>query len=109
MTKAKIPLVNDVELAKYINKKSKGEYFLYEIKDVIDLLVKSIEELVVEGKQVRLKEFGVFKLKKNSTRVVSTKPMNGEVIHSEESHTLKFTAYPSLQAKIKQKVKEKKE
>lgn len=62
------PKVTTDELAAKMHSKLNGDYALYELRDMLDVLGESIKELLLDGKTVSIKKLGTFTLHYNKAR-----------------------------------------
>ena len=85
-----------------MSKESEGEYFSYEILDILDLFCDTIEGLVKQGEVIELYDFGAFRPKFNPSRKMYSALKDMDVV-TKESTTLEFTASINLQNRIKRK------
>ena len=93
------------ELAKTITDKLNGDYFEYEVHDILDVLGSSVEELLLQGKQVQIKGLGKFVIATNGTRKYWNVNKKCYAI-SHGSYTPKFKMRLVLREKISQHVKQ---
>ena len=94
--------IRNKELAELMSKESEGEYWSYEILDILDLFCDTIEDLVKQGEVIELYDFGAFRPKFNPSRKMYS-ALKGMDVVTKESNTLEFTASISLQNRIKRK------
>ena len=94
--------IRNKDLAELMSKESEGEYWSYEILDILDLFCDTIEDLVKQGDVVELYDFGAFRPKFNPSRKMYS-ALKGMDVVTKESTTLEFTASISLQNRIKRK------
>ena len=94
--------IRNKELAELMSRESEGEYWSYEILDILDLFCDTIEDLVKQGDVVELYDFGAFRPKFNPSRKMYS-ALKGMDVVTKESTTLEFTASISLQNRIKRK------
>ena len=103
MKKRKYPnAIRNKELAEIMSKESEGEYWSYEILDILDLFCDTIEDLVKQGEVIELYDFGAFRPKFNPSRKMYS-ALKGTDVVTKESTTLEFTASINLQDRIKRK------
>jgi nucleoid DNA-binding protein len=81
-------LRNDA-LADKITEKLDGHYSKYEVLDVLTHLGSSIYELLLEGNNVRIPNFGAFKIRQNVPRDYFN-ITTGTYHHSHASFSMKF-------------------
>jgi len=91
--------INRKMLASMLSEAS-PDYLVYECEDFIDLFTEVIEQLVKEGHTIALDGFGTFQTKINPEFTTKSLKTNERVTYPE-STTMKFTAAPSLQDRIK--------
>lgn len=107
MKKRKYPnAIRNKELAEIMSKESEGEYWSYEILDILDLLCDTIEDLVKQGEVIELYDFGAFRPKFNPSRKMYS-ALKGMDVVTKESNTLEFTPSITLQTRVKTAVREK--
>ena len=94
--------IRNKELAELMSKGSEGEYWSYEILDILDLFCDTIEDLVKQGEVIELYDFGAFRPKFNPSRKMYS-ALKGTDVVTKESTTLEFTASINLQNRIKRK------
>ena len=94
--------IRNKELAEIMSKESEGEYWSYEILDILDLFCDTIEDLVKQGEVIELYDFGAFRPKFNPSRKMYSALKDMDVV-TKESTTLEFTASINLQNRIKRK------
>ena len=94
--------IRNKELAEIMSRESEGEYFSYEILDILDLFCDTIEDLVKQGEVIELYDFGAFRPKNNPSRKMYS-ALKGMDVVTKESTTLEFTASINLQNRIKRK------
>lgn len=103
MKKRKYPdAIRNKELAELMSRESEGEYWSYEILDILDLFCDTIEDLIKQGGVVELYDFGAFRPKFNPSRKMYS-ALKGMDVVTKESTTLEFTASLSLQNRVKKK------
>ena len=94
--------IRNKELAELMSKESEGEYWSYEILDILDLFCDTIEDLVTQGEVIELYDFGAFRPKFNPSRRMYS-ALKGKDVVTKASTTLEFTASINLQNRIKRK------
>ena len=94
--------IRNKDLAELMSKESEGEYWSYEILDILDLFCDTIEDLVKQGEVIELYDFGAFRPKFNPSRKMYS-ALKGMDVVTKESTTLEFTASINLQNRIKRK------
>ena len=94
--------IRNKELAELMSRESEGEYWSYEILDILDLFCDTIEDLVKQGEVIELYDFGAFRQKFNPSRKMYSALKDMDVV-TKESTTLEFTASINLQNRIKRK------
>lgn len=100
-------VIRNKQLAKIISERSNGAYFSYEMLDFLALLPRVIEELVLEGNEVRITNFGSFKPKYSNPKVIKSK-LHGASYEIPAGMTMKFTVSETFQRDLKAKyIKEK--
>lgn len=103
MKKRKYPdAIRNRDLAELMSRESEGEYWSYEILDILDLFCDTIEDLVKQGEVIELYDFGAFRPKFNPSRKMYS-ALKGMDVVTKESNTLEFTASINLQNRIKRK------
>jgi len=103
----KTPAINRKNLAAMMAELS-PDYLVYECSDMLDIFTQVVEQLVKEGHTIALDGFGSFKPKNNPAfTTASLKTGTLEMVEYPGSTTMKFTAAPSLQDRIKAYTKEK--
>ena len=94
--------IRNKDLAELMSRESEGEYWSYEILDILDLFCDTIEDLVKQGEVIELYDFGAFRPKFNPSRKMYSALKDMDVV-TKESTTLEFTASINLQNRIKRK------
>lgn len=93
-------VIRNKALAKIISERSNGNYFTYEILDILELFPRVIEELVLEGNEVRWTNFGSFKPKYSNPKVIKSK-LHGASYEIPAGMTMKFTVSETFQRDLK--------
>ena len=109
-------VIRNKQLAKILSERSNGSYFSYEILDFLELFPRVIEELVLEGNEVRWTNFGSFKPKYSNSKVIKSKLKSGHkgiaTLHGASYEippgmTMKFTVSETFQRDLKSKYVQK--
>ena len=95
-------VIRNKQLAKILSERSNGAYFTYEILDFLELFPRVIEELVLEGNEVRWTNFGSFKPKYSNTKVIKS-TLHGASYEIPPGMTMKFTVSETFQRDLKGK------
>ena len=95
-------VIRNKQLAKILSERSNGSYFTYEILDFLELFPRVIEELVLEGNEVRWTNFGSFKPKYSNSKVIKSK-LHGASYEIPPGMTMKFTVSETFQRDLKGK------
>lgn len=105
-------IIRNKELAKILSERSGNSYWPYEILDFLELFPRVIEELVLEGNEVRWTNFGSFKPKYSNPKVIKSKLQSGHkgiaTLHGASYEippgmTMKFTVSETFQRDLKGK------
>jgi len=94
------------DLAKAMSNTSEKMYTIYECQDFLDILRKTIEELMLEGKQISLTGFGTFSPKYSKPRVMHS-GLTGKDYEVPAGMTMKFVVSPAFQEELKRKFNER--
>lgn len=95
------------DLAALISEKSNGAYFNYEIHDFLELFSDTIRELTLEGQEVHINNFGVFKPKYTKSRK-GFSGLKGGYIDIEGGVSLQFTPSRNFQKSLRKEFFEQK-
>ena len=98
-------VIRNKQLAKILSERSNGSYFTYEILDFLELFPRVIEELILEGNEVRWTNFGSFAPKYSKPRVM-TSGLTGKDYEVPAGMTMKFVVSPAFREELKRKFKE---
>ena len=99
--------INQKQLIKYLHKFD-DSYHEYEYSDFVNNLTDVIEQLIKEGHEVKLDNFGVFVPKINKA-FDTVDPRTRQPVSHPSSVTMKFNPSVSLQERVKahhKKIKE---
>ena len=105
-------VIRNKQLAKILSERSNGSYHQYEILDFLELFPRVIEELVLEGNEVRWTNFGSFKPKYSNSKVIKSTLKSGHkgiaTLHGASYEippgmTMKFTVSETFQRDLKGK------
>lgn len=105
-------VIRNKQLAKILSERSNGAYFGYEILDFLELFPRVIEELVLEGNEVRWTNFGSFKPKYSNPKVIKSTLKSGHkgiaTLHGASYEippgmTMKFQVSETFQRGLKAK------
>lgn len=99
-------VIRNKQLAKILSERSNGSYFTYEILDFLELFPRVIEELVLEGNEVRWTNFGSFKPKYSNPKVIKS-TLHGASYEIPPGMTMKFTVSETFQRGLKSKYVQK--
>lgn len=94
------------DLAKAMSNTSEKMYTIYECQDFLDIFRKTIEELMLEGKQVSLTGFGTFSPKYSKPRVMHS-GLTGKDYEVPPGMTMKFVVSPVFQGELKKQYVER--
>lgn len=94
------------DLAKAMSNTSEKMYTIYECQDFLDIFRLTIEELILEGKQVSLTGFGTFSPKYSKPRVMHS-GLTGKDYEVPPGMTMKFVVSPAFQEELKRKFLER--
>ncbi len=92
-------LIKKKDLAAILSDETNGDYFSYEMQDMLDVFCRTIERLVKEGNTVELLNFGKFRPKVNKSKKMKT--VYGYDVVTKPSITLEFNASETLQKRMK--------
>ena len=92
--------IRNKELAELMSRESEGEYWSYEILDILDLFCDTIEDLVKQGKVVELHNFGIFRPKHNKSKKMYS-ALFDYYLETAPSTTMAFSASWNLQKRLK--------
>jgi len=95
------------DLAALISEKSNGAYFNYEIHDFLELFSDTIRELTLEGQEVNINNFGIFKPKYTKSRK-GFSGLKGGYIDIEGGVSLQFTPSRNFQKSLRKEFFERK-
>ena len=62
----------------------------FEIKKIIEVICKSLEEAFIAGKKVEIRGFGTFFIKKIKENHSARNPKTGEIIYVPEKNKVRF-------------------
>lgn len=96
--------INQKQLIKELHKFD-DSYHEYEYSDFVNNLTDVIEQLIKEGHEVKLDNFGIFVPKVNQG-FTTVNPKTKEQVTYPSSVTMKFKPSVSLQERIKKQTKE---
>jgi len=94
------------DLAKVMSNLSAKTYTIYECQDFLDIFRNTIEELILEGKQVSLTGFGTFSPKYSKPRMMHS-GLTGKDYEIPPGMTMKFVVSPAFQEELKSKYLER--
>lgn len=94
---------NKKELAGYIANRS-SVYHKYEIEDFLEMLIDAITEIAVEGEEIKIENLGHFTQRPSGMKRIYDFPTKTTRV-VQGYPTLMFRVSPSLQKKIRDKVK----
>lgn len=97
--------INQKQLIKYLHKFD-DSYHEYEYSDFVNNLTDVIEQLIKEGHEVKLDNFGVF-IPQINKAFNTVNPQTREPVSHPSSVTMKFKASVSLQQRVKEYHKER--
>lgn len=97
------PKANKDELAKAIHARM-PEYFEYEIKDFLDAFGESIQDILLQGKQVNIPKLGAFTISTNGSRKYFN-VVEKQWKQSYGSYTVKFKFSKSIRDNISKTIK----
>ncbi len=84
-------------------KKKHPELNHADIEDIIDIFSKSIEKALVENKNIELRGFGTFFVKKIKEKFSARNPKTGQLIYVPEKNKVRFRASKKLNEFINNK------
>ena len=87
------------ELIKYLKLKN-PKFNRSEIEDILDILIKNIENALKEGKKIEIRGFGTFFIKKIKENYSARNPKTGEIIYSPEKNKVRFKPSKKLKKLI---------
>ena len=67
-----------------------------ELEIVLETFCKSIEKALIEGRNVELRGFGTFFIKKIKEKYSARNPLTGEIIYIPEKNKVRFKASKKL-------------
>ena len=67
-----------------------------ELEIVLETFCKSIEQALIEGRNVELRGFGTFFIKKIKEKYSARNPLTGEIIYIPEKNKVRFKASKKL-------------
>ena len=67
-----------------------------ELEIVLETFCKSIEKALIEGRNVELRGFGTFFIKKIKAKYSARNPLTGEIIYIPEKNKVRFKASKKL-------------
>ena len=77
--------------------KKKNPYLNHsELEIVLETFCKSIEKALIEGRNVELRGFGTFFIKKIKEKYSARNPLTGEIIYIPEKNKVRFKASKKL-------------
>ena len=88
-----------VTLIKELKKKN-SKLNQTEIKLVIDTFCESIQKALLSHKNIELRDFGTFFIKRMKEKFESRNPKTGEIIYVPEKNKVRFRASKKLKALI---------
>ena len=88
-----------VTLIKELKKKN-SKLNQTEIKLVIDTFCESIQRALLSHKNIELRDFGTFFIKRMKEKFESRNPKTGEIIYVPEKNKVRFRASKKLKALI---------
>ena len=71
-----------------------------EIENILDTFNESIKKALIEGKNVELRGFGTFSVKKIKEKFSARNPKTGELIYVPEKNRVRFKASKKLKELI---------
>ena len=71
-----------------------------ELEIVLETFCKSIEKALIEGRNVELRGFGTFFIKKIKEKYSARNPLTGEIIYIPEKNKVRFKASKKLKSLI---------
>lgn len=95
----KSQIIRNVSLAK-IMAEYDNSYHLYEYKDFLEIFTEVITQLVSEGKEVQLEQFGTFSPKSNPAKRLYS-PLKNIYVDHPSSMGFRFIVSRVLNAKVK--------
>lgn len=100
-------VIRNKALAKALAEASNGNYCAYEMLDFLELFPAVIQELTLQGHEVRWTNFGAFKPKYSNPKVIKS-TLRGASYDVPAGVTLKFQVSETFQRDLKGKyIKEK--
>ena len=106
MTRKHPNSIRNKALADIMQEESDGDYFAYELHDMLDLFTRTVERLVGEGEVVEMHNFGVFRPKFNPSKKMYSALFDYNV-ETKPSTTMVFNASWNLQKRLKDASREK--
>ncbi len=88
-----------VTLIKELKKKN-SKLNQTEIKLVIDTFCESIQKALLSHKNIELRDFGTFFIKRMKEKFESRNPKTGEIIYVPEKNKVRFRASKKLKALV---------
>ena len=88
-----------VTLIKELKKKN-SKLHQTEIKLVIDTFCESIQRALLSHKNIELRDFGTFFIKRMKEKFESRNPKTGEIIYVPEKNKVRFRASKKLKALV---------
>lgn len=88
------------DLAKAMSNNSEKMYTIYECQDFLDIFRRTIEDLILDGKQVTLTGFMSFSPKYSKLRVMHS-GLTGKNYEVPPGMTMKASVSPAFQEEIK--------
>ena len=71
-----------------------------ELEIVLETFCKSIEQALIEGRNVELRGFGTFFIKRIKEKYSARNPLTGEIIYIPEKNKVRFKASKKLKSLI---------